>query len=677
MIKKKVLILGNGISRLQFDSYVKSFDGEIWVCNQAYKEYKKFGRISAVFTVHKEVALSAFKFRQERGLRYKVYCSQVLKGYEGTISTLYRYRGWSSGSEAIHQALIDGYDKIELMGFDFGGSDVYQKHSVYGGNFRKQFLKILDEFGSDNLEIIGCKSKEFSDMLSKKTKARLNIKDKPPSTFIKKVEVLDEYKKILSKIDKASVCIVGNSPTLLERKMGGVIDHFSTVIRLNDFITNGFEEHVGSKTTFWCTGAGTNTLIKNRFIPQMPIENKPVVILPESRFKNSLDFVKSSVQKNLGIPSSSLDIISEKEIKILTNKIKLKQPTTGLLAIAYWRFIKNKKVYIIGFDFFKKHKNHYYDETNIKVTKIHDFNKEEELVNQWIESGTVERLSDLTQLPENKDNAGMTNAEIIQKELNTDKNIDLSRVGLFSLVTDDYLMPFTIFIKSLLHTNPWFNLDYLILDVGLSDDVKKKMKEVYANVKFIKVKDKGMYDKIDMSITHDKLKATYYKLELFNQTAYDKVIMIDIDMLVVGDISGLVFDRREGIFGCRCYNENNHTLSHNINTGVVVVTKEYLNKETHEKIVDFVKCGFNMPDQKGINRFFKNKIQYLSKKYNVEKRMIYNTNPTIQILENDVRIWHYVGANPWDEKKIDKEQKFGRIEKLWFDFKDKVDRGEI
>ena len=86
-------------------------------------------------------------------------------------------------------------------------------------------------------------------------------------------------------------------------------------------------------------------------------------------------------------------------------------------------------------------------------------------------------------------------------------------------------------------------------------------------------------------------------------------------MLVKGDISGVVFDKRKGILGCRAFNENNITLSNQINSGLVVITKEYLNDSTFKHIMQYCKRGFNLPDQKCINRFFGNKIKYLAKKY--------------------------------------------------------------
>lgn len=44
--------------------------------------------------------------------------------------------------------------------------------------------------------------------------------------------------------------IVGNSENVLNNSFGHIIDNFDTVVRFNDFTTDGWESHVGSKTDF-------------------------------------------------------------------------------------------------------------------------------------------------------------------------------------------------------------------------------------------------------------------------------------------------------------------------------------------------------------------------------------------------------------------------------------------
>lgn len=45
------------------------------------------------------------------------------------------------------------------------------------------------------------------------------------------------------------VLLVGNGPSMKERGMGSVVDSFDTVVRFNSFVTDGMEEHTGSKAS--------------------------------------------------------------------------------------------------------------------------------------------------------------------------------------------------------------------------------------------------------------------------------------------------------------------------------------------------------------------------------------------------------------------------------------------
>ena len=48
------------------------------------------------------------------------------------------------------------------------------------------------------------------------------------------------------------IAIVGNSPILLEKEYGNEIDSHDIVIRFNNYKTEGYEKHCGSKTTDIC-----------------------------------------------------------------------------------------------------------------------------------------------------------------------------------------------------------------------------------------------------------------------------------------------------------------------------------------------------------------------------------------------------------------------------------------
>lgn len=72
---------------------------------------------------------------------------------------------------------------------------------------------------------------------------------------------LDPTPQCLQAARRPSCAVVSNSGAMLERRLGPEIDGHGVVFRFNDGPTAGFEEHVGSKTTFrfgWntCNAAG-------------------------------------------------------------------------------------------------------------------------------------------------------------------------------------------------------------------------------------------------------------------------------------------------------------------------------------------------------------------------------------------------------------------------------------
>lgn len=50
--------------------------------------------------------------------------------------------------------------------------------------------------------------------------------------------------------------LVGNGPSLGGSGLGELIDSFDTVVRFNNFVTEGFERDLGSKITIWAVNVG-------------------------------------------------------------------------------------------------------------------------------------------------------------------------------------------------------------------------------------------------------------------------------------------------------------------------------------------------------------------------------------------------------------------------------------
>lgn len=246
------------------------------------------------------------------------------------------------------------------------------------------------------------------------------------------------------------------------------------------------------------------------------------------------------------------------------------------------------------------------------------------------------------------------------------------RIALVTMIDDNFVIGYEAFMTSLLINNPWFNYDMVIIDLGLSEASKATIAKYYQNVKYLEPK-RGNYRGVNFSATAPSLQNTYYKLEIFRLYEYDRVVFMDMDMVVDGDIMEL-FSCDAPFAAVQGYDSKNDALRADINSGVFVVNKAYLNPDTYAQLIKISERGFSMPDQKAINIYFKGKIHHLPKVYNVEKRMLH-TIKFRDVLQN-AKVIHFVATNPWDDHstKNEIENSYAAIEAKWFEYYHK--RGE-
>lgn len=232
---------------------------------------------------------------------------------------------------------------------------------------------------------------------------------------------------------------------------------------------------------------------------------------------------------------------------------------------------------------------------------------------------------------------------------------------LFTLCDDKFFVGFQVFMKSFLHHNPWFEDTVTVLDVGLSPSTIEEMKKIYGKIVF-KIPKKGLYKKVDMSKTASSLQKTYYTLDCFYMTEYDRIIAMDMDLLVLGDLSE-VFDCAKPFAAVRGYNAKLDILREDINSGVFVVNKPFIGEDHYRKMIEIAARGFSMPDQKVINIYLGKHVHHLPKIYNVEKRMI--TTKKFRVELEKARVIHYVASKPWDSIK---EPGFEELENKWWEW---------
>lgn len=242
---------------------------------------------------------------------------------------------------------------------------------------------------------------------------------------------------------------------------------------------------------------------------------------------------------------------------------------------------------------------------------------------------------------------------------------------LVTLLNEGFVTGYIGFIKSLLYYNPRFNFPFYILDDGLSDFSKKQITVHYSNVKFLHI-PKEDYKKINLSKTRERLRSTYYKLETFRlgKKGVSYAVFIDMDILVRDNILELFNPSilKGSMFGaCRAYMAGTDTLSNEVNSGVFAVDFTKLPSNAFDNMLKIATQGRAMPDQEVINYYFvsRKKHTYLSKRYNVEKRMMKSTKYPDYI--DGSAMLHFVNIKPWE--KVDREQEFKPLYDKWWAFR--------
>lgn len=170
------------------------------------------------------------------------------------------------------------------------------------------------------------------------------------------------------------VLIIGNAPSVLQHKLGAVIDTFPLVVRFNNFVVYGFEDFVGTKTDAWVA-----TFKASKYQP--------------SDFKN-VYFVHPPFLMHSNPPpqGSNITLISGEDYDRVNKLIGLKNEwaSSGVVMIYYF-LGKDYQVIIHGFDFFQTRRIHYYQDNACMIG--HNASKERDAVQKLIENNEIQLLT--------------------------------------------------------------------------------------------------------------------------------------------------------------------------------------------------------------------------------------------------------------------------------------------
>lgn len=161
-----------------------------------------------------------------------------------------------------------------------------------------------------------------------------------------------------------SVAVVGNSPNLIGRNNGAIIDGFDYVVRFNNYRLEGYENDYGHKTDIWiCCQAND---IQNK--PENEIRKFSYILYNVDLMHTKLRgkcFQNICQNLQYGVPISYIDASFKKELKIT----EVKYPSSGLSGLFHIHNLHPlTRKDIFGFSFLENDTN-YYDHYFAKRSK--------------------------------------------------------------------------------------------------------------------------------------------------------------------------------------------------------------------------------------------------------------------------------------------------------------------
>lgn len=247
---------------------------------------------------------------------------------------------------------------------------------------------------------------------------------------------------------------------------------------------------------------------------------------------------------------------------------------------------------------------------------------------------------------------------------------------LFITVCSDNFVPGLIaLIKSIKYYNKNFNYDFKVVHhdeyCKLNEKSKNDLIKEYHNFKFQKVTIEDFkVGKIRIKHPRNNF-SLYLSIFAFNQLEYDRVIFLDSDLIVLGNIDKII--NLENDFCAANDNQKNKIFfkdtikTIDINSGLMIINKKYNNTNTFNNLLGIIhkQRMTKLFDQEIINLFFKNKkITYLPLEYNRQVREFYTNNKFKNFQKNNDLILHFTGPKPW----LGGIPNCSEMEKIWWKY---------
>jgi hypothetical protein len=220
---------------------------------------------------------------------------------------------------------------------------------------------------------------------------------------------INKWKEIRSIYKTDSIAIVGNAPSVLNSKIGSLIDSSDCVIRMNKYqIREEYIPFIGKKTDIFVSNFYKSDLeksfedLKNAGVKMIwssipytnyvyhwrqDLSDGNKYFHPYKIYvSNNYDFFRTNTRSDLYnfLIFSIYSILGRNILKFLGHRLVV--PSTGLMSIIQAINLRPKKIIITGFDFFATDRAHYFseDKRNFLREAHHRFCREPYAIKKFI-----------------------------------------------------------------------------------------------------------------------------------------------------------------------------------------------------------------------------------------------------------------------------------------------------
>lgn len=225
-----------------------------------------------------------------------------------------------------------------------------------------------------------------------------------------------------------------------------------------------------------------------------------------------------------------------------------------------------------------------------------------------------------------------------------------NNIAILLALNDPFVLSMKVFLLSLLKTNPWFNLDVLLLSDGqLSEANVDALKKIYKNIKVIEAKKE---DYVNCLPTSEKWGFNlYYRFDVFDMgnLGYDRIIIFDSDMVFLSDIKEL-FDYKQDFATCEKYlgipeinpESRIEQMRKRFNCGLMSISKNLFDSKHKAALIKLAENKVWSSDQPVFNVYFADTAYYMPQKFNIVSSIA-----TLKSLQTACIIQYHGFVKPW------------------------------